>query len=64
MCVCARNQIQSTTLTSACVLNRYTSAKVSEPVGNIGLTDDPNILLAALKRAVVLFDLSKQAVVR
>ncbi|KAL3150792.1 hypothetical protein ABBQ32_000558 [Trebouxia sp. C0010 RCD-2024] len=43
---------------------RHTEVKVPEPIGNIGLTEDPNILLAALKRAIVLFDLAKQAVVR
>ncbi len=46
------------------ILGRHTKVKLPEPVGNIGLTEDPNILLAALKRAIVLFDLAKQSVVR
>ena len=43
---------------------RHSEVKLPERVGCIGLTEDPNILLAALTRAVVLFDLTKQTVVR
>jgi len=42
---------------------RHSEVKLPEPVGNIGLTEDPNILLAALRRSLVLFDLTKQKVV-
>jgi len=44
--------------------NRHSEVKLPEPVGNIGLTEDPNILLAALRRSIVLFDLTKQKIVR
>lgn len=44
--------------------DRHSEVNVPEPIGNIGLTEDSNILLAALKRAVVLFDLTKQSIVR
>ena len=44
--------------------DRHSEVKTPEPVGNIGLTEDPNILLVALKRAVVLFDITKHSIVR
>lgn len=42
---------------------RHSEVKLPEPVGCIGLTEDPNILLAALRRTIILFDLTKQTVV-
>lgn len=47
-----------------CAALRHSEVKLPEPVGNIGLTEDPNILLAALRRSLVLFDLTKQKIVR
>lgn len=44
-------------------LGRHSEVRLPEPVGNIGLTDDPNVLLAALRRSLVLFDLTKQKIV-
>lgn len=43
---------------------RHTQVSLPEPVGCIGLTEDPNVVLAALRRSVVLFDLSKGEVIR
>ena len=43
---------------------RHSQVSLPEPVGCIGLTEDPNIVLAALKRSIVLFDLAKGEVIR
>lgn len=43
---------------------RHKQVSLPEPVGCIGLTEDPNVVLAALRRSVVLFDLNKGEVLR
>lgn len=43
---------------------RHSQVSLPEPVGCIGLTEDPNVVLAALRRSVVLYDLTKQSVIR
>lgn len=55
---------ESRNLLNLLYCNRHSQVKLPEPVGNIGLTEDPNILLAALRRSIVLFDLTKQNIIR
>ena len=45
-------------------LCRLSQVKLPERVGCIGLTEDPNVLLAALHRRIVLFDLKQQKITR